>query len=68
MNAEPPADAPREPCDECAGDGRCNGCLGTGWVAVFDRSELFEPMNDVCPDCDGDGKCPICEGKGETDR
>ena len=46
-------------CEECTGDGFCNGCRGDGRVLVRALGS-----SATCPDCGGSGSCPECDGTG----
>ena len=44
-------------CDQCPGDGFCNGCRGAGRVLVWALANSAPR-----PACGGSGKCPECDG------
>ncbi len=46
-------------CEECTGDGFCNGCRGDGRVLVRALGS-----SATCADCGGSGNCPECDGTG----
>ena len=49
------------PCDECHGDGFCNGCAGDGRLLVRALG-----ASATCYDCGGSGNCPECDGTGRV--
>ena len=48
-------------CDECHGDGFCNGCAGDGRVLVRALG-----ASATCDDCAGSGNCAECDGTGRV--
>lgn len=66
----PDCDFIRPFSDPPRGNGKCAGCHGTGFGALFDTAiiEFLDEVQPSCDECYGTGRCQTCNGTGAIEE